>query len=99
MTGRVANAETELAVRGRIFCDCTGDGVIADLAGCEWRMGTEGRAEFGESHALTEPTEAVMGNSIHLKTKDVGYPVPFEPPSCPGTPSASGTGSRTRIRR
>ncbi|HEY6738367.1 MAG TPA: FAD-dependent oxidoreductase, partial [Actinopolymorphaceae bacterium] len=79
--GRVANAETEITFRGTIFVDCTGDGVVADLAGCEWRMGTESRAEFDEPHAPLEATDDTMGSSIHFKTKDVGRPVRFEPPA------------------
>ncbi|MGH3727652.1 MAG: FAD-dependent oxidoreductase [Micromonosporaceae bacterium] len=77
VTGRVAAAETELRIDGGFFIDCTGDGVVADLAGCEWRMGTEGRDEFDEPHAPERASDDVMGNSIHIKTRDVGRPVPF----------------------
>lgn len=77
---RVSHAETELTLRARTFIDCTGDGLVAALAGCEWRLGTESRHEFGEPHAPEQASEAVMGNSIHFKAKDVGYPVPFTAP-------------------
>lgn len=77
---RVANAETVIEIRGRIFIDCTGDGVVAAEAGCEWRMGTEGRDEFGEPHAPLRASADVMGNSIHFKTRDCGRPVPFKAP-------------------
>ena len=79
--GRVANAELELEICGKTFIDATGDGVVADLAGCEWRMGCEGREEFGECHASERANTDTMGNSIMFKTKDVGRPVPFVPPS------------------
>lgn len=78
--GRVSHAETELTLLADTFIDCTGDGVVAALAGCEWRMGTEGRWEFGEPHAPEEASAAVMGNSIHFKAKDTGRPVPFTAP-------------------
>jgi len=78
--GRVSNAEVELTLRGRYFIDCTGDGLVADLAGCEWRMGSEGRAEFNEPHAPVQPSKDAMGNSIHFRARDVGHPVPFTPP-------------------
>lgn len=81
VAGLVANAETELVVSADIFIDCTGDGVVADLAGCEWRMGSEGRDEFNEPHAPLKASRNTMGNSIHFKAKDMGYPVPFEAPS------------------
>jgi hypothetical protein len=77
---RVSHAETELTLRADTFIDCTGDGIVAALAGCEWRLGTEGRDEFGEPHAPEKASDAVMGNSIHFKAKDVGFPVPFTAP-------------------
>src|SRR5699024_5424152 len=43
-------AETETEVRGEVFLDCTGDGVVAALAGCECRIGDEARAELDEPH-------------------------------------------------
>jgi len=55
VVGRVANAEVELVLVGKYFIDCTGDGLVADLAGCEWRMGSEGSEEFGEPHAPAHP--------------------------------------------
>lgn len=76
----VANAETELTLAGGLFIDCTGDGVVADLAGCAWRMGTEARSEFGEPHAPLEASADVMGSSVHFKAKDMGRPVPFTKP-------------------
>ena len=76
----VANAETELTLGGGLFIDCTGDGIVADLAGCEWRMGTEARSEFGEPHAPLEASADVMGSSVHFKAKDMGRPVPFTLP-------------------
>ncbi len=80
VTARVANAETEITVSGSVFVDCTGDGVLADLAGCSSRMGSEGRDEFDEPHAPPQPTDDVMGSSLHFKTKDTGQPVDFTLP-------------------
>ncbi|MGF7049630.1 hypothetical protein J2T13_004151 [Paenibacillus sp. DS2015] len=77
---RVANAETIITIRGGIFIDCTGDGVVADLAGCEWRMGSEGKDEFNEYHAPEKASKDTMGNSIHFKAVDMGYPVPYKAP-------------------
>jgi hypothetical protein len=81
VVARVANAETEIHIQGKVFIDCTGDGVVAAMAGCEWRMGSEGRDEFDEPHAPLEASEATMGNSIHIKAKDMGRPVPFKLPA------------------
>ncbi|CAG7610560.1 hypothetical protein PAESOLCIP111_01256 [Paenibacillus solanacearum] len=76
----IAGAETTLEIQGRVFIDCTGDGVVADGAGCEWRFGTEGRDEFNEPHAPEQASTDTMGSSIHFKAKDMGRPVPFQAP-------------------
>lgn len=80
VTCLVANAELQLVIAAKLFIDCTGDAIVGDLAGCEWRMGSEGRAEFNEPHAPKEPSRDTMGNSIHFKAKDMGKPVPFVAP-------------------
>jgi hypothetical protein len=76
----VQNAETELRLEAKTFIDCTGDGLVADAAGCEWRMGSEGRSEFNEPHAPPEASGDTMGNSIHFLARDMGRPCPFTPP-------------------
>ncbi|RKP49862.1 FAD-dependent oxidoreductase [Cohnella endophytica] len=76
----VANAEVELELFAEVFVDCTGDGIVADRAGCEWRMGSEAREEFDEPHAPAQASGDVMGSSIHFKTKDTGAPAPFVAP-------------------
>ena len=73
----VQNAETELIIGGKTFIDCTGDGLVADAAGCKWRMGSEGRDEFNEPHAQPKASGDTMGNSIHFLARDVGRPSPF----------------------
>ena len=76
----VQNAETELRIEGRTFIDCTGDGIVADQAGCTWRMGSEGKDEFDEPHAPAVASGDTMGNSIHFLCRDMGRPVPFKAP-------------------
>jgi hypothetical protein len=77
---RVLQAETELEIRGRIFIDCTGDALVADRAGCQWRMGSEGRDEFLEPHAPEHASTDTMGNSIHFLARDTGRPCPYQAP-------------------
>lgn len=76
----VLNAETHLILEADHFIDATGDGVLADLAGCEWRMGSEGRDAFNETHAPPQGSTDTMGNSIHIRARDMGRPCPFELP-------------------
>jgi hypothetical protein len=80
VAAHVANAEVRLEAEGDLFIDCTGDGVVAALAGCEWRIGSEGRDEFGEPHAPPLASDDVMGHSLLFNTIDMSHPVPFTPP-------------------
>ncbi len=80
VVARVANAEVNLNIEGRYFIDCTGDGLVAHRAGCEWRMGTEGRAEFDEVHAPEHAGTDTMGNSIHIRAYDQHRPCPYTAP-------------------
>lgn len=77
---RIGNAEVDLTLEAKIFIDCTGDGMVAAEAGCEWRMGSEGKAEFNEPHAPAIANGDIMGNSIHFRARDMGRPVPFKRP-------------------
>jgi hypothetical protein len=81
VVGRVANAETEIILRARTFVDATGDGLVADLAGCGWRMGSESKEQTGEIHAPAAASTNTMGNSIHIRARDIGRPAPFTPPA------------------
>lgn len=74
----VSNREYE--IQAPIFIDATGNGVLAFSAGAEYRMGREGKAEFGEAWAPAEPDAFTMGNSIYFETADAGREVGFKPP-------------------
>lgn len=77
---RTLSAERDWRLAGDLFVDATGDGVVAALAGNEWRMGSEARAELGEPHAPEEASDGVQGTSIQIMTRDMGRPVPFRAP-------------------
>ncbi|MHC4741765.1 MAG: FAD-dependent oxidoreductase [Planctomycetota bacterium] len=54
----------ELRFKGKLFADCTGDGTLGFLAGADFRMGREGKAETGESLAPEKPDKMTMGSSV-----------------------------------
>ncbi len=64
-----------------LFADCTGDGTIGYLAGADWRMGRESKAETGESLAPEEPDKMTMGASVQWYSAKTDEPSPF--PDCP----------------
>ena len=75
------STESKIIISADVFIDCSGDGALAASAGAEYRTGREGKAEFNEKYAPDEPDGWVMGDSIQFSSKDMGYPVPFNPPS------------------
>ncbi|MEZ4717683.1 MAG: FAD-dependent oxidoreductase [Caldilineaceae bacterium] len=72
---------TKYVVRAPLFCDASGDGVVAFLAGAAFRMGAESQDEFGEKFAPDAAYGELLGHSIYFYSKDVGRPVRFVPPS------------------
>ena len=63
--------------RATLFCDATGDGVIARLAGCETMYGREARARWNEACAPKVADRQVMGHTIQWTTRRAASPVPF----------------------
>ena len=64
-----------------VFADCTGDGNLGFLAGANYRMGREGRAETGEPLAPEQPDKMTMGASVQWYSVQTEEPTPF--PECP----------------
>jgi hypothetical protein len=63
-----------------LFCDASGDGIVAFGAGAAFRMGAESREEFGEQFAPTAEYGGLLGHSLYFYSKDAGKPVRFVPP-------------------
>lgn len=55
---------SRIKVSGRLFADCTGDAVLGVLAGAEWHMGRESKAEYGEPSAPDKADGMTMGASL-----------------------------------
>ena len=66
---------------GNWFADCTGDGNLGYLAGADFRMGRESKAETGESLAPEKADKMTMGTSVQWYAEAVDQPAPF--PECP----------------
>lgn len=64
-----------------LFCDASGDGIVAFLAGAAFRMGAESEGEFGEQFAPTAEYGELLGHSLYFYTKDTGRPTTFVPPA------------------
>jgi len=81
VTGWSTGSECVRRYTGRQFVDASGDGIVGALAGAEFRVGREGREEYGEDWAPDEPDAATLGSTLLFYVKDVGRPVPFVRPS------------------
>ncbi|BBD46958.1 Hypothetical protein PEIBARAKI_6951 [Petrimonas sp. IBARAKI] len=61
----------ELSFSAPLFADCTGDGTIGYLAGADFAMGRESKAEFNEATAPEEADKMTMGSSVQWYSKEV----------------------------
>jgi len=59
----------ELSFSAPLFADCTGDGTIGYLAGADFAMGRESKAEFNEPTAPEEADKMTMGSSVQWYSK------------------------------
>jgi len=67
-------------VEAPLFCDASGDGILAFLAGGAFRMGAESRSEFNEGFAPETTYGELLGHTIYFYSKDTGKPVDFVAP-------------------
>lgn len=80
VTGWTMGSELRSTFVAPIFLDCTGDGLIGRLSGARFRLGKEGRDEFGEEWAPEEPVREFLGSTLLFYTKDAGRPVKYVAP-------------------
>lgn len=71
----------DYTIKGNLFCDASGDGIIGHLAGASFRMGAEKRDEFQEGFAPDNDYGELLGHTIYFYSKDTGKPVKYTPPS------------------
>jgi hypothetical protein len=57
-------------IKGKLFSDCSGDGVLGRLCGAELMYGNEAKSEFNEDLAPSEHKNLVMGHSIRWYSEE-----------------------------
>ena len=60
----------ELSFSAPLFADCTGDGTIGYLAGADFAMGRESKADFNEPTAPGKADKMTMGASVQWYSKE-----------------------------
>lgn len=82
VAGFCSQNSTTYTINAPLFCDASGDGLVAFLAGASFRMGAEDKDEFEEGFAPNvEDYGNLLGHSLYFYTKDVGKPVSYTAPS------------------
>ncbi|TXE13902.1 FAD-dependent oxidoreductase [Seonamhaeicola algicola] len=71
---------TEYIVKAPLFCDASGDGIVAFKAGAAFRMGAESKEEFGELFAPDKSYGELLGHSMYFYSKNTDKPVKFKAP-------------------
>lgn len=79
-TAFCGTSQTRYELAAPLFLDASGDSVLGILAGADYRIGKEGRQEFGEPTAPERPDPRCLGASLLFYTRDLGRPVTFVPP-------------------
>ena len=80
ITGWQLNSYTFHTVKAKIFMDCSGDSILADLCGAAYRVGRESRDEFGEYAAPEVADRCTMGSSCLIEARKTDHPCTFIPP-------------------
>jgi hypothetical protein len=73
--------ETRYTLSAPLFCDASGDGVLAFLTGAAFRMGAEAASEFREGLGPLTPTNELLGHSLYFYSRDTGKPVTYVAPA------------------
>lgn len=72
---------TEYIINAPLFCDASGDGIVAFKAGAAFRMGAETKEEFGEAFAPEKSYGELLGHSMYFYSKETEKPVKYIPPA------------------
>src|SRR5699024_2904070 len=69
--GFCSQNSTKYILEAPLFCDASGDGIMALQAGAPFRMGAEDQEEFNEGFAPdVEDYGELLGHSLYFYTKD-----------------------------
>ncbi|WP_139956269.1 FAD-dependent oxidoreductase [Flavicella sediminum] len=71
---------TEYIIKAPLFCDASGDGIVAFKAGASFRMGAETQEEFGEKFAPDKAYGELLGHSMYFYSKNTDKPVKYVAP-------------------
>ena len=79
--GYQMTTQTFFEIEARSYADCSGDSILAPLTGAAFRMGREGRDEFGENTKTEQGDSMTMGMSCLIGARETERAVKFTPPA------------------
>ncbi len=68
-------------VEAELYADCSGDSILAELTGAEFRVGREAAEEFHEEFGLNEADARTMGMSLMIQARETDHVCHFTPPA------------------
>ncbi len=80
VTGFQLTTYTWQTVEAKIFADCSGDSILAELCGAEYMIGRESKEKFGESMALDVADKKTMGMSLMIQAHETDRKIEYMPP-------------------
>jgi hypothetical protein len=80
VTGWQMTTQEYIRVNAALFADCSGDSVLAPLAGAEFRVGREAAHEFGENVSVQKADRKTMGMSCLIQARKLEAPVTYKAP-------------------
>ena len=80
VTGWQLNSYTFHTVSAKIFMDCSGDCILADLTGAPYRVGRESKDEFDEYGAPAVADRCTMGSSVLIEARETDHKCEFVAP-------------------
>lgn len=81
VSGWQCTTETRFAISARYFIDCSGDAILAPLAGADFTVGREARRQYGEAFGPEQADRVTMGMSCLIQPREYPYPIPFQAPA------------------
>lgn len=81
VTGYQMTTQCFYEVKARLFCDSSGDSILAPLCDAEFRIGREANSEFGEITETEVPDDMTMGMSCLIQGRETTEDIKFIPPS------------------
>lgn len=68
-------------ITAEIFIDCSGDSILSELSGAEYRHGREARSDYNEAAAPAAADFCTMGNSCLIQARETANPIKYIPPA------------------